>query len=299
MRIFLFLITFCFLTILAYAGYRDDPKQGWHWYKDPTKQLEAEKQTLVTENDNKTPEKKEQNEVNTSVDNFQFPLTDEAKSVPVLANWLRNPTEANAKAWLAWQAKYIKHNEAIARSLRNAYLNHGDEVYRLEGMPEQPIASAVASRKETQTYQDIFNQVSEKVGIFFFYKKGCDFCEAEIAPLTLFANRYNFTVLGIVYSPEDELNLSFETRVSPSLFYRYQITSVPTIAAYHNNNMQIIAKGYTPVSQIELNLKAFLVNEKLITEEQFVNMWRSEDTAVLEKLMADAEAVNTAGGLDE
>lgn len=283
------------LSIQAFAV--DDVTRGWHWYEE-TKEKKQEKpeqkiqepktiKEVIKPPETKTKEEKKE-EFNTSVDNFQFPLTDEAKRIPVLREWLENPTEENAKKWLAWQAKYFEHNEKIARSLRNAYLNYGDQIYRLEGMPEQPIASAIASRKQTEVYQQVFNSVSDKIGIFFFYKKGCEYCEAEIRPLKIFADKYNFKVIGVVASPEDKIEgLPFETKVAPGVFYKYKITSVPTISAFYakENDMQVIAKGYTPTSQIELNLKAYLLQKGLITKDEFIGLWRAEDTEILKELM--------------
>jgi conjugal transfer pilus assembly protein TraF len=285
------------LSIQAFAV--DDVTRGWHWYEETEEKKQEQPEQKIQEPktvkevikppETKPEEKEEKKEeFNTSVDNFKFPLTDEAKSIPVLKEWLENPTEENAKKWLAWQAKYFEHNEKIARSLRNAYLNYGDQIYRLEGMPEQPIASAIASRKQTEVYQQVFNSVSDKIGIFFFYKKGCEYCEAEIRPLKIFADKYNFKVIGVVASPEDKIEgLPFETKVAPGVFYKYKITSVPTISAFYakENDMQIIAKGYTPTSQIELNLKAYLLQKGLITKDEFISLWRAEDTEILKELI--------------
>jgi len=298
MRIFIVLIFILFVT-LAFAS---DPTSGWHWYEEPQKEAKKEvsknnkkdnktvmKQIKPPESkENKTQNVKKEKQYNTSVKNFKFPLTEEAKRVPVLANWLRNPTEENAVKWLAWQAKYFEHSGKISRSLRNAYLDHGDKVYRLEGMPEQPVGSAIASRKKDEVYKEVFNSVADEVGIFFFYKKGCKFCEAEIRPLNNFIKKYDFKVLGVVSSPKNVIKgLPFKTKISPGVFFKYEITSVPTIAAFYakKNDMQVIAKGYTPTSQIELNLRAFLLKHNLITKEKFINLWRAEDTLVLSKIL--------------
>jgi len=298
MRIVIILTLVLSVTSQVFAS---DPTTGWHWYEEPQKEVKREvsknnkKDNMTIMKQIKPPkskEKKTQNaskkQYNTSVKNFKFPLTEEAKRIPVLANWLRNPTEENAVKWLAWQAKYFEHNGKISRSLRNAYLDHGDKVYRLEGMPEQPVGSAIASRKEDEVYKKVFNSVADEVGIFFFYKKGCEFCEAEIRPLNNFIKKYDFNVLGVVSSPKYVIKgLPFKTKVSPGVFFKYEITSVPTIAAFYSkkNDMQVIAKGYTPTSQIELNLRAFLLKHKLITKEKFINLWRAEDTLVLNKVL--------------
>lgn len=297
MRKVVFVAFFVLVAASVFAQLaKDDPRRGWHWYDDPAKEVETKpvqkKEEKPKEEIVKAPEEPKQDNktptVNTSVRDFEFPLTDEAKSIPVLAKWLKEPTEENAKEWLAWQGKYFKHNEQIARSLRNAYLTYGDIVYRFEGMSDQPIGQIVAAGVTQKKYKDVFNSVADRVGLFFFYKKGCDYCDAIIRPLQVIQGRYNFTIMGVVYDAADaKADMPFETRVAPRLFEQHTITSVPTLGAFNNvtKQMRVIAKGYTPADQIELNLKAFLLEQKLITEDDFINIWRTEDTEVLQQAL--------------
>jgi thiol-disulfide isomerase/thioredoxin len=306
----------------------DDPKKGWFWYKDPivkqenkevkkTKKNESEetKVTIITppkKEDIKEDikEKQEEKTVNTGPEDFDFPLTDEAKRVPVIANFLKEPNEENAKKFLAWQSKYFNHVSQISRSLRNTYLNYGDSIYQLEGYAEQPLAVPIGARNSQKIYKNAFEKAKEKVGLLFFYKKGCEFCEAEKPIISQFAQKYDIEVRGIVYNEKDIDNtLAFSSKFAPGLFYKFNITSVPTFAVYYpeKEKFQVIAKGYTPMSSIELNLKSFLLQENIITKDEFLKQWKGEYTDIFYNTLSNSKAdtenllfnggINTLGGI--
>jgi len=301
-KVFIVLLLLYSIGIYANSFKEDDPRRGWFWYKDPIKQ-ETMKEKEITKKDNRSQEttvtiisppntkKEKKKTVNTSPEDFEFPLTDEAKRVPVIANFLKNPNEENAKKFLGWQAKYFNHLHKISRTLRNTYLNYGDTIYPLEGYAEQPLAVPIASRMKSKIYKDAFAKAKDKVGLLFFYKAGCQFCEAEKPIIDMFSRKYDIEVRGIVFTEEDKDDLlSFPTRVAPGLFYKFQITSVPTFAVYfpEKNVFQVIAKGYTPLSAIELNLKSFLLQQGIITKEEFFQQWKGEYTEIFYNILSKA-----------
>lgn len=295
------------LSSVAYADYEKEStskwKQGWNWYKEPKEEKIPEEKKVETPKKPemeviKAPESKEPKKVakdenddqkyNNSVEDFRYPLTEEARRVPVLAAWLQNPNAETARKWLQWQSKYMEHTSKIGWSLRFAYLNHGDTDYRLPGYASTPIGAAISSRKEQAAYKNVFESVNDKVALFFFYKKGCDVCEANISPLKIFADRYKMKIYGVVQAPGDiEPNLPFKTFVSPQMFYQYKITSVPTFGALYakEKKFQVIAQGYMPTDYIELNLRSFLYYAGLIDQSEFIRLWKTEDTAVLQTLL--------------
>jgi thiol-disulfide isomerase/thioredoxin len=296
-KIFIILILLYSISIYANSFKEDDPKKGWFWYKVPIEQ-ETINEKEIEKKDSESQETivtiispPNENKKNTSPEDFEFPLTDEAKRVPVIANFLKNPDEENAKKFLGWQAKYFNHLHKISRTLRNTYLNYGDTVYPVEGYAEQPLAVPIASRMKNGIYEDAFAKAKDKVGLLFFYKAGCQFCEAEKPIVDMFARKYNIEVRGIVFSEEDkDDSLSFTTRVASGMFYKFQITSVPTFGVYYpeKNIFQVIAKGYTPLSAIELNLKSFLLEHGIITKEEFFQQWKGEYTEIFYNVLSKA-----------
>lgn len=311
------------IVLIAYASEKDagmsitELKQGWNWYNEPKdepkpdvaeqaaqgqgQQVQVYKapepiqqpmtpeEATVTKKEDK---KNDDQDYNHSVNDFRFPLTDEAKKIPVLANFLQNPNEDTAREWMKWQARYFEQTSKIGWSLRFAYLNHGDTDYRLPGYASTPVGAAISSRNTVAAYQATFAQARDKVALFFFYKKGCEFCEAEISPLRIFAQRYHMQIYGVVANKQDvEPTLPFKTYVSPNLFYRYSVTSVPTLGALYGEKQQfqVIANGYTATDNIELNLRAFMYNIGLIDQSKFLQLWRAQDTVVLTTMLQKAQ----------
>jgi len=66
---------------------------------------------------------------NSSSDCFVMPVIAEGQHVPVLKNFLRNPSPKNSKEWLKWQATYFNHINKVSNGLRFAFLKGGSDVY--------------------------------------------------------------------------------------------------------------------------------------------------------------------------
>jgi hypothetical protein len=66
---------------------------------------------------------------NSKAECFVFPLQAEAQHVPVMANWLSDPSPTNSKEWLRWEAKYFNHITKISYGNRFAFLSGGPNVY--------------------------------------------------------------------------------------------------------------------------------------------------------------------------
>jgi len=66
---------------------------------------------------------------NSSMDCFVMPVIAEGQHVPVLKNFLRNPSPENSKKWLQWQATYFNHLNKVSNGLRFAYLAGGEDAY--------------------------------------------------------------------------------------------------------------------------------------------------------------------------
>lgn len=107
---------------------------------------------------------------NSNVDCFVFPLQAEAQHVPVMADWLSNPSPENSKEWLKWQAKYFNHLTDIGYGNKFAYLNGGDDVYNTDNYNSngEPITdNKTASMQKNREYQ-ILNEHKNKLAYMIF-----------------------------------------------------------------------------------------------------------------------------------
>lgn len=67
---------------------------------------------------------------NSSSDCFVMPVIAEGQRIPVLKNFLRNPSPENSKKWLKWQSTYFNHINKVSHGLRFAFLKGGSDVYQ-------------------------------------------------------------------------------------------------------------------------------------------------------------------------
>ena len=107
-------------------------------------QLDLQRKTflLLQEEFNPQPhtiinEKGEKCVANSSADCFEMPLVAEAKRVPVLATWIKEPTIENATEFLKWQAKFFKYKFDNGYSLNLASKQYGDKAYPTDAITEE------------------------------------------------------------------------------------------------------------------------------------------------------------------
>ena len=117
-----------------------------------------------------TNSKGEQCLTNSSADCFVLPIQAEAQQVPVLKEWLANPSPTNSKKYLQWQAKYFNHLSKISAGLHFSFLSEGPDAYPTDmtfaynenlGMP---MSEDVAGFRKMM----ILDQLKDKVGLMFF-----------------------------------------------------------------------------------------------------------------------------------
>jgi hypothetical protein len=107
---------------------------------------------------------------NSSAECFVFPLQAEAQHVPVLANWLSNPSPTNSKEWLRWESKYFNHLQKISLGNRFAFLSGGPGVYQTDTtfVYNDNVAFPMSERVRNTREAKIIESVSDKVGLMIF-----------------------------------------------------------------------------------------------------------------------------------
>ena len=114
--------------------------------------------------------KGEQCLTNSSADCFVLPIQAEAQQVPVMKEWLANPSPTNSKKYLQWQAKYFNHLSKISAGLHFSFLNDGPEAYPTDmtfAYNENlgnPLSEDVAGFRKVM----VLDQLKDKIGIMFF-----------------------------------------------------------------------------------------------------------------------------------
>jgi conjugal transfer pilus assembly protein TraF len=247
------------LVVTATANtVKDKPDKGWFFYEEPPKKEKKEKKKKTVKIPVVKPkEKKEENKEKKK--DFQFPVRPEAPE-PV-KEFLLNPSEQTAKAFLEWQSKYLNHLRKIGFSLREAYLKYGTQIYNVAGYPETPQFADLYNAKKDYFFAQTIKKFKDKLGYIFFYEKGCPYCEAE-KRIVIYLHNLGISIRGVSLNEIDK-NLPFKSVVSVELFKRYSIQSVPTLlVVFEKDNGEVktavVGRGLTPLDQIERNTLMFL-----------------------------------------
>ena len=250
---------------VALSGAPDKPDRGWFFYEEPPKKekkkLKPQKQKVLKPITKQTKTKEKDNKGRSPGKGFRFPVRPDAP--PVVKEFLLNPNEKTAKAFLEWQAKYFNHLRTIGYSLREAYLKYGPQIYNVAGYPETPLFADLYNSRKNFFFARILRKFKNKLGFIFFYKEGCSYCEVEKRNvLTLY--ELGLSIRG-VSSDKIDSKLPFKNVVAPQLFDVYGIRSVPTlIAVFEKDNGDIktavVGRGLTPLDQIERNTLMFLAS---------------------------------------
>lgn len=171
-------------------GYFEVHEKGWHWYQaepGPNKESENNKETL---SQNPIEELKE----------YQRKL-EEAKAMAVM-----HPNKENIEKY-----QYLQH-EALERA--NKFSNIWMEnVYRNPELnyslisPTSQKARHVYLHEEEKKKEEKIAELSREYGLFYFFKKGCEYCK-EFGPIVKrFSEKYKWEVLAISEFGEEEPSL--------------------------------------------------------------------------------------------
>lgn len=166
-------------------------------------QLELQKKTyllLQEEYDPKphmiTNEKGEKCIANSSADCFEMPIVAEAKRVPVLAAWIKEPTIENATEYLKWQAKFFNFKFNNGYSLNLAGKQWGDKAYPAAATPEEfGSIGGESVRYKNELIKSIIASKSKNMNVYILMGKTVGF-EIEY-PQKVFEIHEELKKLGI------------------------------------------------------------------------------------------------------
>ena len=231
----------------------DKPDKGWFFYEEPPKKVKKEKKKKGE------PVKPKKRTASKEKKKFEFPVRPDAPE-PV-KEFLLNPNEETAKDFLEWQQKYFNHLRKIGFVLREAYLKYGPEIYNVVGYPETVQFADMYNARKDAFFARVLRRFEDKLGFIFFYKERCHYCEAE-KKVVLYLYSLGLSIRGVSYNKIDK-KLPFKSVVSPQIFDKFNVRSVPSlIAVFEKENGEVktavVGRGLTPLDQIERNTLMFL-----------------------------------------
>lgn len=250
---------------------------------------------------------------NSSVDCFDIPVIQEARNVPVLEDFIRKPSEENAKEWLKYQAKLFNHYIDMGYALKFASLNGDEETYPVNALN---IYGLSKNNMTAQLYKDrIFEILDEKkdtLGTMIFLGKSKNIEEqwgaTSIGMLAF--KKGKFFNIALVFDSEEtkksyddalsahhdmqivEAYESLPKVVSNELFKKHNIKITPTAMAVYKDKERefasVIERGFLTQANLIHNYQNFLVYNKIVEQKEFhsAKIW---NTDIEERLKDDKE----------
>jgi len=189
-------------AVLAKDTYKDaksakffyDKEQGWYFYEDP-----------------ETGELKKLEPVETPLPTPSTPLSKDeeyAKKHPFSAQWVRvmlprymdqawnNPTPENVQAYFLVQKFAVERSHEFALTARKVVLGN----MLLDGSINRPLSAVgvnSANKATNDARDEILKKLTDKVGIFFFYKSTCPHCETQAPILHMAEVNLGFHVIAV------------------------------------------------------------------------------------------------------
>lgn len=263
------------LILLVYREgfclYNDDrPARGEMFYEFPVPEKKQPERQQAKEEPKKETRKEQQNTVQPEKkEPYEFPVRPDAP--PVLAKFLKEPTEENAKEFLRWQSWYFNHLSKVSYALKSAYMKYGEEVYNVTGYPRTvQFADDYNNAYKERFYRSIFAKHRDNLGLLFFYSSGCPYCHRMISVINYLADTYGVEIRGV--SSDAVVPASFRSYVSPQTFAKYGIRSVPAVVAVYTKDgkiyQDIVASGFTPLDDLIGNILSFMVYHGIIQPKE-------------------------------
>lgn len=194
---------------------------------------------------------------NSSADCFKMPLEPFAKRIPVLANWVTNPSKETGKEWLRWQATYFNHVFKSANAARFAIAQYGNEAYPTSYQHAGfETAKGANSVMLNAAKAHLVNAMHDKVHLFLFMGMNSDMdllsylsyakLKAKLPDVKMTIVFYSEEAKGVFDDmvrtlPQELQSFSDHTEqiVNRSYFKKYGIYTTPELATYLPDEQKI------------------------------------------------------------
>ncbi len=215
----------------------------------------------------KKEERKEEKKKKEKEEKFVFPVRPDTPKP--IKQFLLNPTEENAKAFLEWQYQYFKHLEKIGFALREAALKYSHQVYPIMGYPESVLIATNYPGLRDELFKKVISKVRDKFGLIYFFSSRCKFCKLQSPLIEKLHKDFGIPVRGVSvdggFIPENIPQV-----VNPELARRFGITSVPALVGVIDEEgepeIYFLAVGFTPLDQLQTQIIRLLKLKGLINE---------------------------------
>ena len=191
--------------------------EGWYWYKDPLPEEEKEKSEVLPK-----------------------PIQEQAPAT-LSAAWVRemlpkykdlawdNPTPENVEAYFLIQRYAMDRSQEFANVAQrvvtgNPYLDENSR------RPINTYGIRTVDRQAGSMIDKMIETVTQRAGLFFFFKSDCSYCEAQAPIIKLLEQVDKFTVLAISVDGGSLKDVTFnDTRIDQGQAEKLNVTATPSL----------------------------------------------------------------------
>ena len=219
--------------------------EGWHWYEN-----------RLRLNDRKTSKREE--EKNSSgrspSSSSQTPtekIEAQRKALETkLHTAILEPSDENLITYILAQKALMDQSQRFSEAWQRAIMTTPSLDETLVHPVDQN-ARHVYYDEQRHNLSKKIQALSSEYGLFFFFRKNCSYCHHFAPIVKRFADKYNWSVLGI--SLDDGILSEFpNAKRDNGIFERLGITHVPALIAHHPKTGKLIPLAYGMVSESEI-----------------------------------------------
>lgn len=226
------------LTTNAWGGFFENHARGWHWYEKKTKKEEVHKQKKTVILATST----------TILESIQKDLKQR------LHKALLFPTYENVKAYQEAQQFLMTQSQKFSQKWQEVVFTTPslDESIHF---PHMQLARHTYHDQKKKSDEKSFRNLSQRYGLFFFFKQSCPYCHAFAPVVKAFAEQFGFYVKAI--SLDGGRIDSFPGAVTDNgIAKSLNITVVPSIYAVDPKSKKVlpIAHGMSSIEEMKERL---------------------------------------------
>ena len=245
-----------------HSNFFDKKGEGWYWYIDPLPEPEPEPEK-------EQPQPPAQSAQSQTPPPAPFSLAWVKQMLPkYLETAWDNPTPQNVEAFFLVQRFAMDRANKVSDVAQSVVVGNT----ALDESMRRPFAMGAAVQTVRQMADktiDLVKKVAEHAGIWFFYKTGCRFCEAQ-APILGYLESDGFPILAISMDGGQLQSRQFpNTHIDGGHAAKLGVTSTPAVFLVSEDaHFDLLGMGVMSLSDLRQRILIVAARNGWITEEE-------------------------------
>jgi conjugal transfer pilus assembly protein TraF len=227
----------------AHSSFFQRKAEGWHWYKDQVAGIREQESGSLRESKVLSPTEQ---------------IAEQRKTLETkLHAAIVEPTREHIISYITAQKAMMDQSQKFSEMWKQVVMT----TPALDETLVHPVdqnARHIYYVKHHQDIQSTIKKLSAEYGLFFFFRKNCEYCHHFAPIVKRFAQKYGWSVLGVSLDggtlPEFP-----HAKQNNGIAERLNISHVPALIALHPKTGKLIPLAYGLVSESEIEQRAELL----------------------------------------